>query len=376
MEIFTLDDVLQRRDVIEEFSSAIWTERYYGDSDVEIVVPLKSDSINKLLPGTFVTLTGSQEVMLIETQEIDDGVKCTGISLLPWLNNRFVRTSDTHKDRTWYLNQMPAGKILWTMIHDMCVAGSKYLDGTISIGIPVRYTKQLIIPGLGLHSYDSTGGNVQVAIPFGPLYDAMREVAVTYQLGQQIIQETGKTTPLLGYRNYRGLNRTHTQLINPLVRFSPFFDSLINVKELHSNAAQKTMAFAFASQADDTLGGVGVAYLKGADYKGFKLRALEVLVDGIDVNIPDSAVLKTLSDKAKAALRENKYIEAVAGEIVSTNMFKYGIDYNLGDLVELQGNNQAISFARVTEYIRAQSSTGERSYPTVEVIDDINTVIS
>lgn len=370
MEIYTLDTAFKKLDIVEGFESAIWTERYYGDSEVEIIVPLKSKLIQKLSPGTFVSLTGSSEVMVVETHEVDASVKCTGISLLAWLNNRFIRVSDTHADRTWYLDPMKPGEVLWTMIQAMCMEGSPYLDGSISIGIPAEYTQRLIIHELGLHDYDISGDDVQLSIPYGPLYDAMREVAVTFQLGIQIIKEVDPGAEhILGFRAYRGQNRTYTQSENPIVRFSPFFDSLINIKEVDSIAALKTVAFAFASGADDALSGVGIVSLQDAEYQGFQLRALQVFVDDISVDVPDDQIIVVLNDRARAALRENSYIQAVDGEIVSTNMFKYGVDYNLGDIVEIQGNSEAISIARVTEYIRAQNSAGERAYPTIEPIE-------
>lgn len=370
MELYTLDRAFKKQDLIEEFKSIIWAERYYGDSNVEIIVPLHSKSIEKLPLGKFVSLLGSNEIMILESVDIDAEVKFTGISLLSWLNNRFVRSSESHEDKTWTLENMKAGEVLWTMVQAMCTAGSPYLDGTISTGIPVQYAKQLVIPELGLHDYDSSGDFLKVAIPFGPLYDAMKEIAIASQVGMQIIQETDpEATHILGFRSYRGLNRTYTQSENSIVRFSPFLDSLANVKEFQSLAALKTLIFAFASEAADNLGGPGIAFLEGEDISGFDLRALEIFVDGISVDVPDSEIITILSERARTALGANPYIQGVDGEIISTNMFKYGVDYNLGDLVELQGNSEAVVIARVTEYIRAQDSTGEREYPTVEVLE-------
>ena len=39
MEPYTLNRNFLKQDVIDEFQSIIWTERYYGDSEVELVVP-------------------------------------------------------------------------------------------------------------------------------------------------------------------------------------------------------------------------------------------------------------------------------------------------------------------------------------------------
>src|SRR5204863_9591762 len=113
-----------------------WTERYYGDSDVELVVPATSEMVKKLPEGIFLGLDVSDEIMILETSDNKDGnLKLTGIALLPWLNNRFIRTSAVHADKNWYIPAMPPGQILWTIIYNMCVADSPYLNGTNPIGI-------------------------------------------------------------------------------------------------------------------------------------------------------------------------------------------------------------------------------------------------
>jgi hypothetical protein len=42
MEWYTLDDALRRDQVIEEFNSFIWTERYSAWGDFQIIAPYSS----------------------------------------------------------------------------------------------------------------------------------------------------------------------------------------------------------------------------------------------------------------------------------------------------------------------------------------------
>ena len=48
MEPYTLDRKFLKRDVIDRFHSIIWTERYYGDSEVELVVPANNRNDSKI----------------------------------------------------------------------------------------------------------------------------------------------------------------------------------------------------------------------------------------------------------------------------------------------------------------------------------------
>jgi Siphovirus ReqiPepy6 Gp37-like protein len=371
VEPFTLNRQFLEQDVIDGFESAIWTERYYGDSDVELIVPATKEMINKLPTGVFLGLRGSDEIMIVETINPEGGnLKVSGIALLPWLNNRFIRASADHEDQYWAVSGVP-GYILWAIVFNMCCQGSPYLNGTIPIGIP--NPQDLVIPGLGLKDYDKAGDSINVGVPFGPVYDAMREIATTYKVGMQITLESATDTAYsLGFRSYRGLDHTSGQTVNTVVRFSPQMDSLTNIKELSSIAALKTRAYTFVPTSDAELKalitGPGIASRAGSQYTGFDLRALLIFANDITTNMvagSSSTLLDILNSRARDGLDNNRFIQTVDGEIVPSNQFQYGIDYNLGDMIEVQGNSGVVQRSRVTEYIRAQDEAGERAYPTV-----------
>jgi hypothetical protein len=378
MELYTLGRDYIKKDVIDQFHSVIWTERYYGDSDVTITVPISSEMIQKLPYGVFLSLEGSKELMILETRntkDTDGKITLTGISLLKWLNNRFIRTSAAHQDRYWNAEASTPGLLLWDMVYYMCVATSPYLDGTTPIGItnPERFA----IPGLGLRDYDTSGGPVKAAIPFGPLYDKLREFATTFEIGVKIEFDPDDLYPL-GFRSYKGVDRTSVQSEYPPVRFSPQMDSFTNIEELESIAALKTLAFSFApglnpDEGDPDLRTVpGVSSLSGYEYTGFDLRASQTFEEDIttdQVGGDPDVLVDILNSRAEKELIANQFVHMVDGEIVPDNQFKYGVHYNLGDIVEVEGKTGTVKMARVTEYIRAKDSSGEKAYPTVSVIE-------
>lgn len=377
MQPYTLDRGFHKTDMIDEFYSIIWTERYYGDNEVEMVVEPTTEMIKKLAPGTFLGLEGSKSIMMLETFDIQpDSLKVTGISLLKWLNNRFIRVSASHEDKYWYLDSRPPGLILWTIVFNMCCQGSQYLNGSIPIGVP--NPQQFVIPGLGLNAYDSAGANISVGIPYGPVYDALRDIATTYQVGMEItLDSVSDTSYSLGFRSYRGLDRTSGQTVNSPVRFSPQMDSFTNIKELQSIAAFKSLVYAFAPSftpqegQPDLRTAAGVSAMTDSTYNGFDLRALMVFADDITTDMVQGSatnLLNILNSRAYDARTDHRFVKAVDGEIVPQNQFQYGRDYNLGDVIEVQGNSGVVQSSRVTEYIRAQDSAGERAYPTVAVL--------
>ena len=110
----------------------------------------------------------------------------------------------------------------------------------------------------------------------------------------------------------------------------------------------------------------------GTPSTGFDLRAMLVFAEDITTDMVGgsaSVLQSTLNQRSSQALQDHQFAKIVDGEIVPTSQFAYGRDYNLGDVIEVQGYSGITQHARVTEYIHTQDSTGEKHYPTVTMID-------
>lgn len=64
-------------------------------------------------------------------------------------------------------------------------------------------------------------------------------------------------------------------------------------------------------------------------------------------------------------LNENSAKVVVDGEITQNSQYQYGVDYNLGDRVELMTQFNYSSHMRITEQIFTSDADGVRSYPTL-----------
>lgn len=379
MDLYTLAPDFQRRDVIDEFASLVWTERYGAAGDVNLVLPATPTAIERLAEGTFLSLRGSKEVMLLETQSIAKGLMTvTGNTLLKFLNERVVRTSADHQDRSWTVINAPAGSAMGIVVSFACIEGNFINDTPDFYKVEGPLNK---IPGLSLGPTDGSGGNITAAVPFGPLYDALKTLADTYVMGMSLYLDSATGAGYsLKFTTYLGLDRTSGQTVRDIVRFSPALDSLTNTKELRSISGYKTNAYAFAPtnpvNAGNPSGGPipsGKASVPGmAGVIGFSRRVLMVFADDLTTETVngDSAVLAAiLAQRAKDALANNNYTKILDGEVVPQSEFQFGTHYGLGDIIELQGQSGLAQKARITEYIRSQDDSGERAYPTVSVID-------
>jgi hypothetical protein len=77
---------------------------------------------------------------------------------------------------------------------------------------------------------------------------------------------------------------------------------------------------------------------------------------------------EVLMQRAKDVIANNNFVRLIDGEVVISSEFKLGVNYDLGDIVTLQGTHGAYENARIIEYIHTNDATGHKEYPTVTVI--------
>lgn len=376
MELYTLNENFQRQHVIDHFSSVVWTERYGKAGDVLLAVSPTREMISRLPEGTLLQIDGSKEVMLLETSLIEDGqLKVTGNTLDQFLNERLFRGAADVATRELTITDKP-GEIMSYMVFILCISLVPPSGGELGIDRTLQ-----IIPNLSLGTYDSTGPEVAISIPFGPLYNILEQIAQTYSLGFSLyLDSVTENDYSLKFKTYAGLDRTSEQEVNELVRFSQNLDSLTDLKEIRSIAGYKTVCYAFPSSdlsTDANPAGLftvpGVAYVddNAITATGFDRRAMMITVDTLTPEsvANEAELVAILTQRAKDALANNTYIRFIDGEVTAQSQYKFGQHYNLGDIVELQSATGILQRARITEYIRTQDATGERSYPTVSVLD-------
>jgi hypothetical protein len=151
-------------------------------------------------------------------------------------------------------------------------------------------------------------------------------------------------------------------------------DTLTDVKELQSISNYKTLAYSFCPPNPDGLAdtvSAGTSQISGPQPTGFDLRAEMTFEEDIttDMVSGNAATLQSLlNSRAQLALSNARFVRAVDGSIVPLHQVQYGVDYSMGDIIEVQGNSEVVSSSRVTEYIRAQDSSGVKAYPTVAML--------
>src|SRR4051812_36098267 len=220
MDLYTLTDAFLPKDVIDEFVSAIWTERYFTAGDTQLVVPATKKNLAKLMEGTFLALRGTKEVMQLDTISVEDGLMTIVGSTLPkYLNERYA----------WFKG--PSSGTIADYTRDDVVPGQFIADVVNMIAINPIYFEDPWgnanqdweleeVPGLELGEVDTSGEAKKLTAVVGPLYDSIRQIAEKEGIGFSLYLDSADpdTGYVLKFTTYRGKDHTTKQDVNPLVR--------------------------------------------------------------------------------------------------------------------------------------------------------------
>lgn len=356
MEVYVLDSLLRRIQVFDKFESLIWTERFSDIGDFELDLKSNLENRRAFIAGTRIAINNSYRVMKVEavedTTDADgkDILKIKGYSIEDVLRRRVAKysMSDTTTEPTWDLLGTP-GDIGRAMFDHICRDGALDLADKIPFLMPGNLFPAGTIP-------EPSTSIVWSQSP-DSLYNALKGVLDPYELGFRLVRNFD--TSQLYFDIYSGNDRTTRQTLLAPVIFSAGLDNIQNTTEYTSVADSSNVAYVFSSEGFKVVYGENV----DPDIDGFERRVLVVNASDIspDDPDPDGAMLQ----RGLQELKANRAQSLFDGEINQYNEYTYGVDYDLGDMVEMRNKDGIISYKRVTEQIFVADEQGERSYPTL-----------
>lgn len=357
MDVYILNNLYEPIDLVDDFISLIWTERFKRYGDFELIVNANSAFRNRLPAGTRLWIERSKRVMTVETLEDttdDEGravLKVIGTSLERILDNRLARgeLGDLTLTPKWILTGT-ATEIARQIFHDVCVTG--VLDpGDIIAGI----LESSIFPE---DTIAEPVEEITVELDVATVYTALANLADIYDFGFRLVRDVDTQ---LYFDIYMGSDRTTRQDVLPAVVFSPDMDNLQNSTELTSIALYKNVAYVLSAA------GSVIVYPPDVDpeIEGFERNVLIIKAD--DIKVDDLDAEAKMTQKGLDALAKARRFTAFDGEISRANQYRYGIDFHLGDLVEISKNSGGMTSMQVVEQIFVQDAEGEQEYPTLTV---------
>lgn len=392
MDLYTMNENFIPAETVDEFQSAIWTERYSAAGEVQLVVPAFPEYIAMLQEGTYLGLSGSDEVMKLKTQSIENNLLTVqGKTLIDFLDERVHWTQTTDPDQPigdLNVDSAKLGELIADRVDKMVIEPVPLTGGVPWSDLNLDWDSDKL-PFLQLGAIDHSGDPARWTVPVGPLYSVIQALADKDGLGISLYLESAD--PDVGYvlkfTTYRGADHTSDNADpSALIRLTPNMDTLTGLKEIRSIDGYKNVVYVNYQNkitihyedpdhipvgldrrvllTDATGEPVGHKetnpyYGAGGSYYG---GTYQYTVVGPE----DIAAFR--AQNAKDALANHNYIRAVDGQVSQINDYRFGKEYNLGDVLELEGLTGIINKARVTEYIRAQDNTGYKEYPTLSVL--------
>lgn len=354
MELMVLDTQFNSVALVDTFESLIWTDRYSEFGDFEVYTYASKELFNTYVQDYYLFNRESEHMMIIESVEIiadaEDGtkLKIEGRSLESILDRRIVWNQTTFNNA----NLQNGVKTL--------------LDNAIiNPAISSRKIKNFIFE----ETTDPAITSLKLTAQYtgDTLYDVIVDICKSNNLGFKI---TLNSENQFVFKLYKGVDRSYSQSERPYVVFSPRYENIMNSNYLESKKTLKNITLVAGE-------GEGTARRTTTVGEGEDLNRRELYTDARDISsrdgdnvIPDAQYMSMLETRGKEKLAENKTTKTFEGEVEATILFRYGKDFEMGDIVQLVNEYDIEHTTRIIEMVMTQTVEEMTAYPTFEVIDD------
>ena len=351
MDIFVLNQQFEIIDIIDNYESLIWTDRYSAYGDFELWLPMQTYLLETLQKDNYLYIRESEHVMIIEDfeittdSEVGSRLAVTGRSLESILTRRIVWGQKT------YSGNVQA--IIKKMINDAIIAPSVSARKIANFTFKETSDKSV------------NGESIEVQFTGDNLYESVCLLCNVVGAGFKItLDENNKFV----FSLYSGDDRSYEQDDNPYVVFSPSFENIIDSHYIETNSSYKNVTLVAGEGEGSNRKTLTVGSASG-------LARREMFTDARDISSKtQEGELTTAQYNAQLKERGNEYLSEYAattafeGRAEATRMFRYGEDFFMGDIVQIVNEFGMESRAHITEIIRSQSESGLEIYPTFETI--------
>lgn len=369
MELYILNKSFETVAVIDQYTSLIWTKRYWDTGDFELYLPADDSLLQYLQIDYYITRKDCNTTMIIERIEIKTDAESgnyftiSGRSAEKILSYRVVANA-SHGFGTSSAEGMCYYLVAFEMTNKLPDT-LKYADRTIDIIKDIRQT--------------STHKNPDESIIWNSYYyenlsDAVYNLATQYGFSVRFLLRDDKTGFDIEF--WSGKDRTTGQTTNSPVVFSPGYYNLINSDYAYDITDEKTMAF-IAGQGDGANRVVLWTHMTVTDDeehtkvpKGLDRREMFVDARDLQQTSSDGATMSwdeyqhTLRYRGKEKLYETVAAPLFSGEVDTTLQFVYRRDWDLGDVVSIENEYGIGASARIIEVTECDDENGYKVTPT------------
>lgn len=361
MDLFKFKPVLKdaqlvQGEYINKMKSVMWVERYNTPGEFSITAKLSS-GLREFLPlGTAISHVDTMEVMIVENHEIkeitseDPDIVITGRSFISFLEQRIIGMILARTDSTVRDYVIPAN-FTWiqavSLINDHIWSST---DDTDNIDVRAQ------------HYITGTGESVDRVLDRGNVLERVLELLAVDDLGIRTIRQNS----FAGYAGdpvftviaiYKGLDKSSS------VIFSWKGGDLDTAEYLFSNKGDKNTAL---------MVGRYIFRILDTGKSGYQKRMVIVDTSDLDGHLSAPPTGTALTDlyalmdtRGRQVLMAKNQITISQADISNVTKYQYRRDFNVGDLISLDGDFGQTAIMRVSEYAEIEDENGESGHPTL-----------
>lgn len=344
MDLYIMTPEQELLGIYDTASSIIWANRHRECGDFEIYTPATADAIDLLRTGYWVTRLDDKMVGVIEgvaltqSEEGGDYLTVTGRCLRSILDRR----------------------IIWDQTQ---------LSGTLEDGLRKLVTDAFISPAIEARKYaalrlaEAHGYTDKVNAQFtgDNLLTTVEELCAANAYGFSLYRvEDGVEVDF-----YKGVDRTVNQTDRVPVIFSETYDNLTASTYTKNTTEYKSVALVAGEGEGSARRRTTVQ--RSTDLEGLERR--EMFIDARDISsnegeITEDEYMAQLAERGNTDLAAASIVESLEGTVELRQMYTYGEDYNLGDLVTVINKYGIQADAQVLEIVETWDENGYTCTPT------------
>lgn len=352
MNLYILNQSFQTVAVIDQYSSLIWTRRYWNCGDFELYLPANSDLLQYLKIGYYIHREDCDCTMIIEKIDIKTDAEN---------GNYFTVSGRSAESILSYRICMGTG---WgtNYPHFLCQV---LISGAFDLE---QKNTNRYAPEIGEFSgwTDDVGYIIWTGVyENSNLMDVVFSVCMEYGFSYKFVRNENKFDILF----YSGSDRTLGQTEKTPVIFSPKYYNLINSEYAYDISSEKTNALVVGGE-DETR--TVIWHPEGNQAKsGLKRR--EIYIDAKDLKkkkedgsyYTADEFYQILAQRGREKIAETVALPTFSGEVDTTLQFIYRRDWDLGDIVTIENEYGMNAKARILEVIEVDDENGYKITPTL-----------
>lgn len=323
--------------IVEDYSSIIWTPRFYESGDFELTVPVTQKNIEFLAKDFYVLRSDDENAGIIE--------------------DRVIQRTESGAER-----MIVKGRFLQSILDRRIIASQTTLDGSVGGCITSILNDNIVTPSdperrIPEFDYETVyiPQNIEAQYTGKNVLEAITDICKTYGFGFKVTMDASNR---FIFKLYEGVDRTYDQDVNPWVVFSDKYDNLLSSEYEECYTNQRT-AVLVAGEGEGlnrktawaTDGTTGL--LRREAYKE------ERNIRSNDGEITPEEYQALLEESGKESLTQ--FTKAFTGEVYFGSVV-YRQDINLGDLCVIENSRWGLSVnARLVEVVESVSESGAYS---------------